>query len=211
MIKTCVQCGKTFAISDSEINFYKSKNLSIPKRCKDCRKKNKSDSGSPQKSSSTQYNSYYVRRRNTKSLSTVVIAVIIAAISIVLKADSSFTIAISATALFTLIKYVISLRNSKIFIQEFDTSLYEYTFHDTDSMVNHYVKHGHQTKSESMEDYLFKANMVIKNRGNLSKKQKDEDDTVFYNPHTKEFVVIAKSGYIRTYYIASGIKYYNKQ
>ena len=28
------QCGKTFQLSDSELEFYKSKNLELPKRCK---------------------------------------------------------------------------------------------------------------------------------------------------------------------------------
>ncbi len=39
--KECKQCGKQFTISDSEISFYKSKKLNIPKRCKECRKSNK--------------------------------------------------------------------------------------------------------------------------------------------------------------------------
>ena len=38
----CVNCGKTFVLTDSEIAFFKSKNLKLPKRCIDCRKqKNK--------------------------------------------------------------------------------------------------------------------------------------------------------------------------
>lgn len=37
----CKQCGKTFTVSDSEIEFYKNRKLSIPKRCKECRKANK--------------------------------------------------------------------------------------------------------------------------------------------------------------------------
>ena len=42
MIKrTCMQCGKDFTLTDSEVNFYKSKDLDIPKRCSECRKKNK--------------------------------------------------------------------------------------------------------------------------------------------------------------------------
>ena len=42
MIKrTCKQCGKDFTLTDSEVNFYKSKGLDIPKRCSECRKKNK--------------------------------------------------------------------------------------------------------------------------------------------------------------------------
>ena len=37
----CKQCGKEFELSESEINFYKSKNLHLPKRCKECRQENK--------------------------------------------------------------------------------------------------------------------------------------------------------------------------
>ena len=35
----CVSCGKTFTLIDSEIAFYKSKNLQLPKRCEACREK----------------------------------------------------------------------------------------------------------------------------------------------------------------------------
>ena len=38
---TCVQCGKSFEMSESEIDFYRKKNLHLPKRCKECRQKNK--------------------------------------------------------------------------------------------------------------------------------------------------------------------------
>ena len=38
---TCKQCGKEFELSESEIVFYKSKNLHIPKRCEQCRQANK--------------------------------------------------------------------------------------------------------------------------------------------------------------------------
>ena len=41
MKRTCKQCGKEFILTQSEIDFYKSKNLSLPKRCKECREQNK--------------------------------------------------------------------------------------------------------------------------------------------------------------------------
>ena len=40
MRKTCKQCGIDFELSESEIAFYKQKNLSLPKRCKKCREEN---------------------------------------------------------------------------------------------------------------------------------------------------------------------------
>ncbi len=36
---TCVDCGVTFVFEPGEQVFYKSKGLSIPKRCPDCRRK----------------------------------------------------------------------------------------------------------------------------------------------------------------------------
>ncbi len=39
--RICVQCGKKFKIEDSEIDFYNKKDLNLPKRCKECRDKNK--------------------------------------------------------------------------------------------------------------------------------------------------------------------------
>lgn len=45
MKRICKQCGKAFVLSESEISFYKSKGLALPKRCKECRDKNKGQGG----------------------------------------------------------------------------------------------------------------------------------------------------------------------
>lgn len=51
---TCKQCGKEFEITDGEAEFYRSKGLNLPKRCKECREENKSGkSGNNSKSSET--------------------------------------------------------------------------------------------------------------------------------------------------------------
>ena len=42
----CKQCGKEFELSNSEMEFYKSKNLELPKRCKECREHNKRNGSS---------------------------------------------------------------------------------------------------------------------------------------------------------------------
>lgn len=41
MKRTCIQCGKEFELTNSEIGFYKKRKLSLPKRCKECREQNK--------------------------------------------------------------------------------------------------------------------------------------------------------------------------
>ncbi len=212
MKKTCVQCGKIFEISESEKQFFESKNLTLPKRCRECREKNKNSGNSQKKIKATKntakYKSYYVKKDKTATLTTVILTAIVAIALLILKADTTFTIITAGVALISLIKYILGAGKGKVFIQEFDTSIYKYTFYDTNSMVKHYVKHGEQTNSKSMEDYLYKANMVIVDKKSLTKEQKKDGDHIYYNNRTKEFVVIAKAGYVRTYFIASD-KYYN--
>ena len=215
MNRKCVQCGKSFTISDSELEFFKSKNLSIPKRCKECRDNNKALNNASQNkikpsNNPNSYKSYYKKKPAKADLSTLFVAVLFALASIILKLDIVFTIGASAVAVISLLKYILTSEKRNVFIQEFDTSIYKYTFYNTESMVNHYVKHGDETDCKSMEDYLYKANMVAINKGNLTKRQKKDGDLVYYNPQTNEFVVIAQAGYLRTYFKTS-LNYYNKQ
>lgn len=39
----CKQCNKEFELTDGEREYYKANNLFEPKRCKECRKKNKAE------------------------------------------------------------------------------------------------------------------------------------------------------------------------
>ncbi len=203
MNRTCVQCGKTFSLSESEINFYKSKNLDLPKRCKSCRDKNKNG----------EYRSYTANvplsNRATCISAIFCVATFVTIMSIL--ANGGFTLPtvfldlIAFFAIFCLAKI-----KRHIDIQEFDTSCFAHTFYDMDSMTEHYIKHGKETNCKDMEEYLYRANAVIQQKNTLSKKQKEDGDIAFFNPQTKEFVVVAKAGYIRTYFIAS-LSYYNKQ
>ena len=190
-----------FSLSDSELEFFKSKNLSIPKRCRECREQNRANKP-------RQYKSYYLdnANKNDLTLSVVTAAITIALLFLKVRYVWIFTGIAAIKFLFDFL----SGKLDRVYIQEFDTSIYKYTFYDTRSMAKHYVKHGKETGCSSMEDYLYKTNLVILNKGNLSKPQKKDGDTIYYNPTTKEFVVIAKAGYVRTYFIASD-KYYNKQ
>ena len=205
MTRNCVQCGKTFTLSDSEIDFYEEKNLNLPKRCKSCRDKNKATNG--------EYRSY------TANVPLAFRDVLISAILFV--GIFINIMSVSANARFTLptiildligvfaIAFLAKIKNH-IDIQEFDTSSYPHTFYDIESMTEHYIKHGKETKCEDMEEYLYKANSVIQGKNTMSKKQKEDGDTAYFNPQTNEFVVVARAGYIRTYFIAS-LSYYNKQ
>lgn len=58
MKRICKECGKEFELVPDEIKFYKSKNLALPKRCKECRDKNKAEkrSGSRKKTDNKNVN-----------------------------------------------------------------------------------------------------------------------------------------------------------
>ena len=217
MKRECIQCGKVFTISETEVEFFKKKNLSLPKRCKQCREKNKGEKngygivqtqGNTKKSNATQeYESYYY---NPPFPFAAVIYFAIAAGVMFTGIEDMYKIFVCIILAGLFIHKIFTYLTDKVFIQEFDLSPYKYTFYSTDDMVEHYVKHRKQTDCKSMEDYLLKANMVVIDKGNISKKKKDSDDTVFYNEKTQELAVVAKAGYLRTYFTAPS-KYYNKQ
>ena len=205
MNRVCVQCGKSFSLSQSEIDFYESKNLNLPKRCKACRDKNK--------------NSYNEYRSQTVNVPLAFRDIFISAILFVgifitimsVSANNGFTLPTIILDFVAILAIYCLVKNKRhIDIQEFDTSCYAHTFYDMDSMTEHYIKHGKETNCKDMEEYLYKANSVIQSKDIMSKDQKEDGDTAFFNPQTNEFVVVAKAGYIRTYFIAS-LSYYNKQ
>lgn len=45
MKQNCVQCGKEFVLTPAQIELYKSKGLQTPKRCRECRMKNREKTG----------------------------------------------------------------------------------------------------------------------------------------------------------------------
>ena len=201
MNRNCVQCGKSFTLSQSEMDFYEKKNLNFPKRCKSCRDKNKSN---------THYKKYtaYASIKNKDVYCGAIIAVLIFINAI---AISSITLPIIILDIIGVITFAfLCVKKESIEIQEFDVSCYPHTFYNMESMTEHYIKHGKETNCRDMEEYLFKANYVIGNKSVISKTQKKDGDTAYFNTATNEFVVVAKAGYIRTYFIAS-LTYYNKQ
>lgn len=41
MKRTCKECGRPFELSEGEVGFYESKGFELPKRCHECRERNK--------------------------------------------------------------------------------------------------------------------------------------------------------------------------
>ena len=86
------------------------------------------------------------------------------------------------------------------------------TFRKKKYLDEHYEKHGKEMGFASPEEYLAAANAVVVNPDALHKKEKEDNDDVYYVEATNEFVVVSADGYIRTYFNPSGgIDYYNRQ
>ena len=96
-----------------------------------------------------------------------------------------------------------------------DSKYVEYKFRNKDRLDEHYVKHGEEMGFPNAAAYQKAASDIINAAGQpgvLSKYKSDGSrDQCYYVEATKEFVVLSNDGYIRTYYICSGIKYYNRQ
>lgn len=88
----------------------------------------------------------------------------------------------------------------------------QYYFRNAKLLGQHYEKHGIEMGFASEEEYEAAASDVINNPNALHKKEKEDNDEVYYVEETNEFAVLSADGYIRTYfYPSAGIKYYNRQ
>ncbi len=88
----------------------------------------------------------------------------------------------------------------------------QYYFRNARLLAQHYEKHGIEMGFASEEEYEEAASAVINNPDALHKKEKEDNDEVYYVEATNEFAVLSEDGYIRTYFNPNaGIRYYNRQ
>ena len=93
-----------------------------------------------------------------------------------------------------------------------EENIKEYTFRNEKLLKSHYEKHGIEMGFSTEEEYQTAASLVVNNPKVLHKKEKEDNDDVYYLEETNEFVIISTDGYIRTYFNPnSGIEYYNRQ
>lgn len=184
----CVQCGKKFELTHGEIDFYRSKGLDLPKRCKDCRNKNSKK--------------YVVTQKEKRPSSLVAAALFFSfgVVGVILGIYEYGAISyFCAIALFFLSLFFYLRRNKTV---QYDLSFgdkYTYKFYDANTFLEHYKKHGSDVGCRSIEDYLKAANRVICDKNSLHKTLPD-GDKIYYNKKNGDYVVLSHSGYIRTYY-----------
>ena len=75
-----------------------------------------------------------------------------------------------------------------------------YHFRNNKLLKEHYDKHGVEMGYKSKDEYEKGASLVINNRESLHKKEKEDNDDIYYLEKTNEFVIVSKDGYIRTYF-----------
>jgi pyocin large subunit-like protein len=88
----------------------------------------------------------------------------------------------------------------------------DYYFRSSKLLNEHYEKHGKEMGFKSAKDYEKAASDVINNPDALTKREKEDNDYVYYIEATNEFVILSEDGYIRTYFLPSaGKAYYDRQ
>lgn len=230
MKRTCIQCGKEFELTNSEVDFYRKKNLHLPKRCQACREKNKRQDSKPQmqqpssagSSPSVKSPSVSPQKRPTGRGMMAAVAGIMLLLAVFF--------CLKQTGILSDVKYdpsTVTALQTAAPSPEVSTPASEpaadlqespspeatvYTFRSEKLLLDHYKKHGIEMGFDSAEAYAEAANQVIHNPDVLHKLEAEDGDDVYYLEATNEFVIVSTDGYIRTYFNPDdGIDYYNRQ
>ncbi len=218
MKRTCVQCNKEFELPQSEINFYKSKNLHLPKRCKECRALNK---GAKAMQSEAQTVVERPQVKATGKKTPIIFGVIFLILALAMFFGDKFPVEDNTTAnVDTTYETNFEVQEESIEqtsgeYEEVETTVSRTstrTFRKEEYLQEHYEKHGIDMGFDSAAEYLAAANKVLENEDVLHKIEAEDGDDVYYLEATNEFVIVSTDGYIRTYfYPEDGIDYFNRQ
>lgn len=213
----CKQCGKEFTITDGEKEFYKSKKLALPKRCKNCRNNNKNKRRKFKVVENKDFEEDEIKRLiKEKEVQTSNIDE-----NIPKNKKNSFIIGIATIAVVAVVGlgnlFGANTQNSNDLSKKTaavsDMSKEQITmlfFRNDKLFYEHYEKHGKEMGFESAEEYLKAANEVVNNPDTLHKYEEEDGDDVYFLEVTGEFVVVSTDGYIRTYYYADK-DYFDRQ
>ena len=196
MIKReCKQCGEEFTLTDSEMKFYNEKGLNLPKRCSECRNKNKNINNN-EKDNIKESNIKKVSTNNKgKTFRNIIIVALVLFLSFIGKV---FNIDLDALNIGSILQS-----------QQTGTVL---EFRNDNLWEEHFLKHGGEFGYTTKEDYLEGANEVVTSASSKHKQEAEDGDDIYYDAENNEIVFVSKDGYIRTYFKPSdGIEYYNRQ
>ncbi|MDD3796988.1 MAG: zinc-ribbon domain containing protein [Lachnospiraceae bacterium] len=197
----CKQCGEEFTLTQSEINFYESKNLELPKRCAKCRQMNKQQKRKHENIPAEKSTGNPPGKSKMQLIATAIIVVLLA----VFGGKSIFT--------------PDSPGSSKTVQSQLNTTqsspggtVSDYKFRTAELRREHYQKHGVDMGFDSAEAYEAAAGQVVGDPDALHKTEAEDGDDVYYLEATNEFVIVSVAGYLRTYFKPEdGIDYYERQ
>ncbi len=202
--RKCSQCGKEFFLSDSEIDFYNKKNLTLPKRCKECRNANKqsnSDTYSGGQADTEPKNIII-----SKGIGALIIFAVLAVFILIIGTSQNLKL---NEIFFSESSYSDTISSSDT--QSIDKAV-KFTFRNEQALNEHYQKHGIAMGFSSAQEYEEAAGNVVTSSDSLHKTEKEDGDDIYYNESTNEFVIISTDGYIRTYfYPDDGKEYFDRQ
>ncbi len=230
MKRKCVQCGKDFFLAKSELDFYKSRKLAYPKRCKECRAENKNrkkdkagdtfgsvedtkPTGIKPVNSKQNYdrpadmdgnstiNSTAENKADKKKMSKGKKAL----------AGTAAALAVVASAVFGNNMVNSNSPDNMTLTQYYAVEETEnadgaeadeilYTFKNEELLEEHFEKHGIEMGFKEPAEYEMAASKVVNNESALHKLEAEDGDDVYYLEETNELVIVSKRGYIRTYF-----------
>lgn len=211
MKRVCKQCGKEFEMTQHEIQFYKKKKLSLPKRCRACREKNKEakktgpdkeesrstvsqGTNSMEKTPSTRREPLQKKRETAANRIGLIAALFLVICS-----------AVAGINPFSSDSQEPADKANVISAEELE-------FRSEKLLEEHFEKHGMEMGFISAEEYEDAAAEVVANSEVLHKTEKEDGDDVYYLEETNEFVVVSTDGYIRTYFEPEdGMEYFERQ
>lgn len=228
----CKQCGKEFELEPSEIEFYQKKNLALPKRCKECRERNKQggnrkeeqqkvvrqekETKIPENAGETSKPQSVESKKSEpkKSIYGVAAAVLVAIAALL---GSYFGLDLTGADTGNDRPQNAITQNEKSAGEESasskdaDKPVHNLTFRNDNLLESHYQKHGIEMGFASAKEYEEAANVVLDHPDILHKTEAEDGDDVYYLEATNELVIVSTDGYLRTYFNPSaGIDYFNR-
>ena len=211
MKRTCIQCGKEFELTNSEIGFYKKRKLALPKRCKTCREQNKKGNGKESQNKNLNLNQNQNLKNQTAGSESGNMKKVSkkkkTAAAVVFTAGLIY---FALTGTWPTAGDAVPQKSQQSVEQTVPEEIY--TFRTQQQLDDHFEKHGIEMGFESAEEYLDAANLVINSEDALHKIEAEDGDDVYFIEDTNEFVVVSTDDYIRTYFEPEdGIEYFERQ
>ncbi len=185
-------------LTDGEIKFYQEKGMHLPKRCKECRDKNKNvkqSSGFLAKLDRMLPDSTYRNRHEKMQNFLPLLLVFLFMLGIAFGLAEFF--------------YKPGASDTQNDIRQETVQESGLSFRSSDLLSEHYSKHGTEVGALSQSDYVEKANNVV-NTADKHKTEAEDGDDVYFKSSTGEIVFVSDDGFIRTYFVADQA-YFDRQ